>query len=159
MKTLTYEELCNRIDGADSEASRLQRQMIKVNAGESVRQLMVDMGYPYPESKDIPEMDIRLYCERLDIGFDEKGNILSIQLPFYIEDIVYEKRYDEILRMDLEDLLEGMVDNEELDADIYNDDVDGMISLAMNHYKHFSYNVSRSEKLASSIAFALKSRI
>lgn len=46
-----------------------------------VRELMMELGHPNPDEDDCPEESIGRFCERLQLDFDDRGNIISMKIP------------------------------------------------------------------------------
>lgn len=133
---MTWDEIYERADGAACGDSALKA---KDEARGQVRNLMVDLGCPDPEQDEIPEESIEEYCWKMNIDFDDCGNIISIQLPDYIQELAYRCKDDDYLREDIQNELENRKDLPEV--------TDEMIEQMMDKYRKIAdcnvpYNVS-----------------
>lgn len=104
---MTWDEIYERAIGADFLEPALKA---KDEARWQVRELMVDLGCPDPEKDEIPEESIEDYCEKMQIEFDDWGNIISIRLPAYIQELAYRRKHDDYLRDDIQRELENRND-------------------------------------------------
>ena len=73
----------------------------KDEARFQVRNLIIDLGAPPLDESEVPEDVVEDYCKSLNIKFDECGNIVSLELPHWIEDIIYKRKDDAYLEKDL----------------------------------------------------------
>lgn len=133
---MTWNEIYERADGA---ACGEQTLKAKDEARWQTRNLMVDLGCPDPEQDEIPEESIEEYCQKMHIDFDDCGNIISIQLPDYIQELAYRHKDDDYLRKDIQNELENRKDLPEV--------TDEMIEQMMDKYRKIAdcnvpYNVS-----------------
>lgn len=73
----------------------------KDEARFQVRNLTIDLGVPPLDESEVPEDVVEDYFKSLNIKFDECGNIVSLELPHWIEDIIYKRKDDAYLEKDL----------------------------------------------------------
>lgn len=101
---MTWNEIYDRAYGAACGESTLKA---KDEARYQMRNMMMDLGCHDPEDDEIPEETIEDYCEKFHIEFDDYGNITSIQLPDYIQELAYRCKYDDYLREDIQNELDN----------------------------------------------------
>ena len=60
------------------------------------------------EKSECKEDSVIAFCEKTEAVFDEKGNISSLKLPDWIENIVWRRKQDEYLKEDILTIAEGI---------------------------------------------------
>lgn len=63
--------------------------------------LAMELGSPDLDNVDCPEDAVEDYCNAMKIQFDECGNIVGLELPHWVEDIIYRRKDDAYLEEDL----------------------------------------------------------
>ena len=61
----------------------------------------MELGSPDLDNADCPEDAVEDYCNAMKIQFDECGNIVGLELPHWVEDIIYRRKDDAYLEEDL----------------------------------------------------------
>lgn len=143
---MTWDEIYERAEGAGCGELPLEA---KDEARWQTRDLMVDLGYLDPEQEEIPEESIEEYCEKMQIEFDDCGNIISIQFPEYIMEMVYRQKDDEYLRNDIMNELEKRKDLPEVTGDI----IDRMM---LSYRKIADCNVPYNSSIEAAVDLILK---
>ncbi len=124
---MTWDEIYERADGASCGEQTLKA---KDEARWQTKNLMVDLGHPDPEQEEIPEDCIEEFCKKMNIKFDDSGNVISIQLPKHIREMVYRQKDDEYLR---EDIMNELGERKNLP-----EVSDEIISRMMQEYRHIA---------------------
>lgn len=57
---------------------------------------------------DCKEDSVIAFCEKTEAVFDEQGNLTSLKLPDWIENIIWRRRQDEYLKEDILTIAEGI---------------------------------------------------
>lgn len=57
---------------------------------------------------DCKEDSVIAFCEKTEVAFDERGNLISLKLPDWIENIIWRRRQDEYLKEDILTIAEGI---------------------------------------------------
>lgn len=143
---MTWDEIYARADGAGFGEPPLDA---KDEARWQTRNLMVDLGCPDPEQDEIPEESIGGFCKKMDIGFDGSGNIISIQFPAHIMEMVYRQKDDEYLRNDIMSELEERKDLPEVTGE--------MVARMMSCYRKIAdCNVPYNASIEAAVDLILK---
>lgn len=95
---MTWNEIYEAADGAACGDDTLKA---KDEARHQVRCLAVELGSPDLDNADCPEDAVEDYCNTMKIQFDECGNIVGLELPHWVEDIIYRRKDDAYLEEDL----------------------------------------------------------
>lgn len=95
---MTWDEIYDRADGASCGESSLKA---KDEARHQVRCLMMDLGASDLDNDECPEDTVENYCDAMNIQFDECGNITGLELPHWVEDIIYRRKDEAYLEEDL----------------------------------------------------------
>lgn len=95
---MTWDEIYERADGAACGDSTLKA---KDEARHQIRRFVMEIGCPDPDDDEIPEETIEGYCNAMKIQFDECGSIIGLELPHWVEDIIYRRKDDAYLEEDL----------------------------------------------------------
>ena len=69
------------------------------------------------EESDCKEDSVIAFCEKTEAVFDERGNLVSLKLPDWIENIIWRRRQDEYLKEDILTIADGIcvsVDNADM---------------------------------------------
>jgi hypothetical protein len=122
----------------------------KDTAREQVRCLAISLGADDLNKADCPEEKIEDYCDMMRLKFDEKGNIIDITLPRWVETYVYRKKEHEYIEQDIRE----MIDNEDVSVgDITSDSLtETQINEIIETYHHYTdCNVSYNDTLANAI--------
>ena len=73
------------------------------------------------EESECKEDSVIAFCEKTEAVFDERGNLVSLKLPDWIENIIWRRRQDEYLKEDILTIADGIcvsVDNEAMQKGI-----------------------------------------
>ena len=89
---MTWNEIYEAADGAACGDDTLKA---KDEARHQVRCLAMELGSPDLDNADCPEDAVEDYCNAMKIQFDECGNIVGLELPHWVEDIIYRRKDDE----------------------------------------------------------------
>lgn len=95
---MTWNEIYEAADGAACGDDTLKA---KDEARHQVRCLAMELGSPDLDNTDCPEDAVEDYCNAMKIQFDESGNIVGLELPHWVEDIIYRRKDDAYLEEDL----------------------------------------------------------
>lgn len=95
---MTWNEIYEAADGAACGDGTLKA---KDEARHQVRCLAMELGSPDLDNADCPEDAVEDYCNAMKIQFDECGNIVGLELPHWVEDIIYRRKDDAYLEEDL----------------------------------------------------------
>ena len=95
---MTWNEIYEAADGAACGDDTLKA---KDEARHQVRCLVMELGSPDLDNVDCPEDAVEDYCNAMKIQFDECGNIVGLELPHWVEDIIYRRKDDAYLEEDL----------------------------------------------------------
>lgn len=95
---MTWDEIYDRADGAACGESSLKA---KDEARHQVRCLMMDLGASDLDNDECPEDTVENYCDAMNIQFDGCGNITGLELPHWVEDIIYCRKDEAYLEEDL----------------------------------------------------------
>lgn len=60
------------------------------------------------EGSDCKEDSVIAFCEKTEAVFDERGNLTSLKLPDWIENIIWRRKQDEYLKEDILTIAEGI---------------------------------------------------
>ena len=60
------------------------------------------------EESDCKEDAVIAFCEKTEALFDERGNLTSLKLPDWIENIIWRRKQDEYLKEDILTIAEGI---------------------------------------------------
>ena len=64
--------------------------------------IIEDVGlYELLENSECKEDSVISFCEKTEALFDERGNLVSLKLPDWIENIIWRRRQDEYLKEDI----------------------------------------------------------
>lgn len=124
---MTWDEIYERADGAACGDSTLKA---KDEARHQVRQFVMEIGCPDPDDDEIPEETIEGYCNGMNIQFDSCGNIIGLNLPYGIEEIIYRRKEDYYLREDLKAMVYELYGADSKDA------TDEQLDRMMQIYRH-----------------------
>lgn len=102
---MTWDEIYDRADGAACGDSSLKA---KDEARHQVRCLMMDLGASDLDSAECPEDAVENYCDAMNIQFDECGNITGLELPHWVEDIIYHRKDEAYLEEDLSTMAQNI---------------------------------------------------
>lgn len=95
---MTWDEIYDRADGAAYGESSLKA---KDEARHQVRCLMMNLGAYDLDNSECPEDAVENYCDAMNVQFDECGNITGLELPHWVEDIIYRRKDEAYLEEDL----------------------------------------------------------
>lgn len=95
---MTWDEIYDRADGAACGDSSLKA---KDEARHQVRCLMMNLGASDLDNAECPEDAVENYCDAMNVQFDECGNITGLELPHWVEDIIYRRKDEAYLEEDL----------------------------------------------------------
>ena len=95
---MTWDEICEAAEGTGYGDDELAA---KDEARYQVRCLAMELGAPDLDEDERPEDWVESYCDAMKICFDDTGAIKKIQLPWWVENIIYNRRSDEYLKEDL----------------------------------------------------------
>lgn len=95
---MTWNEIYDKADGAACGEITLKA---KDEARHQVRCLAMDFGASDLNKDCCPEETVEDYCRAMKIQFDEHGNITGLELPHWVEDIIYRRKDDAYLEEDL----------------------------------------------------------
>ena len=60
------------------------------------------------EESDCKEDSVIAFCEKTEAVFDERGNLTSLKLPDWIENIIWRRKQDEYLKEDILTIADGI---------------------------------------------------
>lgn len=60
------------------------------------------------EKSECKEDSVIAFCEKTEAVFDERGNLVSLKLPDWIESIIWRRKQDEYLKEDILTIAEGI---------------------------------------------------
>lgn len=86
---MTWDEIYKAADGAGFGDSALKA---KDEARYQVRCFSKELGCSDLDNEECPEDRIEAYCNAMDIRFDERGNIIGLKLPDWVEEIIYRRK-------------------------------------------------------------------
>ena len=95
---MTWDEIYEAAVGAACGDSVLKA---KDEARHQVRCLLMDLGGSDLDNEECPEDAVEEYCDAMKIQFDECGNIVGLEFPHWVEDIIYRRKDDAYLEEDL----------------------------------------------------------
>lgn len=95
---MTWDEIYDRADRAAFGDSSLKA---KDEARHQVRCLMMNLGASDFDNAECPEDAVENYCDAMNVQFDECGNITGLELPHWVEDIIYRRKDEAYLEEDL----------------------------------------------------------
>lgn len=126
----------------------------KDEAREQVRQLAVSLGCDDLDKADCPEDKVEDYCNKMQLRFDGRGNIMDITLPEWVQICIYRK----MERLYIEQDIREMIDNEVVDNHGINSTqlTETLIDEIIATYWHYmDCNVSYNDTLANAITNVL----
>ncbi len=143
---MTWDEIYEKADGAACGEPALKA---KDEARWQTRHLMMDLGCPDPENDEIPEVIIEDYCEKMHIGFDDCGNVISIQLPDYIQELAYRCKDNDYLWQDIMNALENRKDLPEVSEKM-------IVQMMWKYWKIADCNVPYNVSIETAVDLVLK---
>lgn len=98
MTNMTWDEIYEAAVDTGFGDDRLKA---KDEARYQVKSLAMELGGSDLDKDECPEGTVDDYCKAMKIRFDERGNIVDLTLPDWIEDIIYRRKSDTYLKEDL----------------------------------------------------------
>jgi hypothetical protein len=96
---MTFDEIYNM---AIDKGIMDQELKVKDAAYSCICGIIEDVGLDeLLENSECKEDSVISFCEKTEALFDERGNLVSLKLPDWIENIIWRRRQDEYLKEDI----------------------------------------------------------
>ena len=103
---MTFDEIYNM---AIDKGIMDQELKVKDNAYSCICGIIEEIGLgELLEKSECKEDSVIAFCEKTEAAFDERGNLTSLKLPDWIENIIWRRRQDEYLKEDILTIAEGV---------------------------------------------------
>ena len=141
MTNMTWDEIYEAAVDTGFGDDRLKA---KDEARYQVKSLAMELGGSDLDKDECPEDIVDDYCKAMKIRFDERGNIVDLTLPDWIEDIIYRRKSDTYLKEDLQRTVANLKD----DVEISDDQMQKMVEI----YRHNEdSNAAMNDTLADTV--------
>lgn len=110
----------------------------------------MELGCPDLDNADCPEDAVEDYCNAMKIQFDEYGNIVGLEFPRWIENIIYRRKDDAYLEEDLNVTAQNLKGS---NIEISDEQMQRMVAM----YRHYEdSNVAMNDTLESVVCSVLR---
>lgn len=96
---MTFDEIYNM---AIDKGVMDQELKVKDNAYSCICGIIEEIGLSeLLEKSECKEDSVIAFCEKTEAAFDERGNLVSLKLPDWIENIIWRRKQDEYILEDI----------------------------------------------------------
>lgn len=119
---MTWDEILSKADGCKYDDEALE---VKEYAMSEMRNFVKDINGKDVYNVEDVDVEIACYCDSMNVQFDKNGSIIDFKLPFWAEQIIYERIYkaaeaekdegkmtkQKLLKMTFPDIVKWMYEN------------------------------------------------